>query len=292
VAETFTFRDHQGLSLSDIARLDTCVTVVDGYNFWKDYSGLETLAQRGQGRDRDDERSIVDLLLEQIEFADVILLNKMDLISPSDELQLTGLLNRLNPRAKVYPVRFGAVDFDKVVDTRLFDFEVASQDPNWLAVERGQEQSEVDEYGFSSFVYAARRPFHPARFHAWSLEEWPGVVRSKGFFWLASRYDDACYWSQAGAQCRSEPAGVWWAAAPRRVWPTAESEIRKIEDSWLEPHGDRRQELILIGTHLDQSALKRKFDECLLTPQEMKLGVEGWKKLEDPFPNWKVTVES
>ncbi len=290
VAETFTFRDELDRSLSDVARLDTMVTVGDAYNFLRDYSSRDRLKTRRQERDEADERTIVDLLVDQIEFADVVVLNKTDLVNPAELQKVKGMIRALNARARLVPGRYGQVDLDAVLDTGLFDFEQASRHESWLKKPRGTHQPETEEYGINSFVYRARRPFHPQRFYKMMSKEWPGVIRSKGFFWLASRFNQAGYWSQAGSVCRHQPAGIWWASALDDLWPSDRESLLKIKAIFEKPYGDRRQEIVLIGTDLDQEELTARFDACLLTDAEMKLGLTGWTNLPDPFPSWTMTA--
>ncbi|WPO98461.1 zinc metallochaperone GTPase ZigA [Pseudomonas sp. HR96] len=283
VAETFTFMGDDGLSLSDVARLDTMVTVVDAFNFLNDYSSQDSLDARGESMGDEDTRTVVDLLIEQVEFCDVIVLNKLDLVSDSQRDELYAILASLNPRARIEPAAFGKVALDKLLDTGLFDFDEAASAPGWLRELRGEHRAETEEYGISSFVYRARRPFHPERFHAVVHSEWPGVVRSKGYFWLASRADHACSWSQAGAMARHEIAGYWWVAVAREDWPQDPAEQAAIAELWLDDIGDARQELVLIGMHMDKVALTRMLDECLLTDAEMALGEGEWQAFVDPF---------
>ncbi|MGJ7530659.1 zinc metallochaperone GTPase ZigA [Variovorax sp. GB1P17] len=286
VAETFTFAGEDGKSLSDIARLDTMVTVVDAYNFLKDYSSRDSLQSRGESLGEEDQRTVVDLLIEQIEFCDVIVLNKVDLITEPEREQLMAILHGLNPRAKIEVSAFGKVALASVLDTGLFDFEQASQAPGWLKELRGQHTPEAEEYGIGSFVYRARRPFHPKRFFDLVESEWPGVVRSKGFFWVASRPTYAGSWSQAGAVARHGAAGYWWAAVPREHWPEDPEAVASIEKNWEEGVGDARQELVLIGIGMDEPALRQRFDACLLSDAEMARGPQTWARYEDPFPTW------
>ena len=287
VAETFTFTDEDGLSLSDVARLDTMVTVVDAYNFLKDYSSHDSLHSRGESLGEEDQRTVVDLLIEQIEFCDVIVLNKVDLVSDADREQLIAILHSLNPRAKIEISQFGQVPLDKVLKTGLFDFEEASKAPGWLRELRGEHTPETETYGITSFVYRSRRPFHPERFFDLVESEWPGVVRSKGFFWLASRPTYAGSWSQAGAACRHGRAGYWWAAVPREHWPEDPSVLALIQQHWVDGVGDARQELVLIGIGMDEAALRKRFDDCQLTDAEMALGPHVWADYADPFPAWE-----
>ncbi|MBO9680982.1 MAG: zinc metallochaperone GTPase ZigA [Acidovorax sp.] len=287
VAETFTFTGEDGLSLSDVARLDTMVTVVDAYNFLKDYSSRDSLHSRGESLGEEDQRTVVDLLIEQVEFCDVIVLNKVDLVSDADREQLIAVLHSLNPRAKIEISQFGKVPIDKVLKTGLFDFEEASKAPGWLRELRGEHTPEIETYGITSFVYRSRRPFHPERFFDLVESEWPGVVRSKGFFWLASRPTCAGSWSQAGAACRHGRAGYWWAAVPREHWPEDPSALSLIQQHWVEGVGDARQELVLIGIGMDEAALRKRFDDCQLTDAEMALGPHAWVDYADPFPAWE-----
>lgn len=283
VAETFTFTGEDGLSLSDVARLDTMVTVVDAFNFLNDYSSQDSLESRGESLGDEDTRTVVDLLIEQVEFCDVIVLNKLDLVSDAQRDELYAILKSLNPRAQIETAQFGKVALDKLLDTGLFDFEEAANAPGWLRELRGEHLPETEAYGISSFVYRARRPFHPQRFKAAVDSEWPGVVRSKGYFWLASRPAYACNWSQAGAICRHEVAGSWWVAVAPEDWPQDPDQLAAIRELWLEDIGDARQELVLIGMGMDQPALVAMLDSCLLDDDEMAAGVEVWVQWADPF---------
>jgi G3E family GTPase len=286
VAETFTFEGEDGRSLGEVARLDTMVTVVDAVNFLRDYSSRDRLQDRGESMGEEDERTVVDLLIEQIEFCDVIVLNKVDLIDQEDRERLTAILHKLNPRARMEIAQFGKVPLNAVLDTGLFDFAEASKAPGWLQELRGQHTPETEEYGIRSFVYRARRPFHPERFFNLVQKEWPGVVRSKGYFWLASNPELAGYWSQAGAVARHDAAGYWWAAMPPERWPEDPEHVAAIRKSWVDEVGDARQELVLIGVDMDETALRASFDACLLTNAEMAQGPSRWITLHNPFPNW------
>ncbi|MEW6343893.1 MAG: zinc metallochaperone GTPase ZigA [Pseudomonadota bacterium] len=286
VAETFTFRDEQGQSLSDVARLDTMVTVVDAYNFVRDYGSHDFLADRGETMGEDDRRTVVDLLTEQIEFCDVIVLNKTDLVTANELELLKGVLRVLNARAKIVESRFGQVPTGQILDTGLFDFEAAAQAPGWLKEMRGEHIPESEQYGITSFVYRARRPFHPQRFFDWIQREWPGVVRSKGYFWLASRNHAVGEWSQAGAISRHGRAGTWWAAVPRHAWPQEPAAQAMIRSHWDERFGDRKQELVLIGTGMDEVTLRASFNACLLNDDELAQPEVAWRKFCDPFPDW------
>jgi len=288
VAETFTFRDEQGRSLADLARLDTMVTVVDGVNFLRDYEAAESLASRGETLGEEDERAITDLLIEQVEFADVILISKIDLISSSEREELTQILKRLNPQAQVMPMVMGQVPLGKVLDTGLFDFERAAQAPGWLRELRGEHLPESEEYGITSGAYRARRPFHPERFHDWLNGPWTNgkLLRSKGFFWLASKPQEAGSWSQAGGLMRHGFAGRWWRFVPKAHWPQDAESTASIMAHWQADSGDCRQELVFIGQGVDFARLTVELDVCLLTDAEMALGTTEWQQLPDPFGPW------
>ncbi|SAI69343.1 Cobalamin synthesis protein cobW C-terminal domain [Bordetella ansorpii] len=241
---------------------------------------------RGESLGEEDERTVVDLLIEQVEFCDVIVLNKMDLVSEEDRDRLMAILSRLNPRARIETAEFGRVPLDRVLDTGLFDFAEASKAPGWLRELRGEHTPETEEYGIHSFVYRSRRPFHPERFFALVQQEWPGVVRSKGHFWLASHPEMAGSWSQAGAVARHGAAGYWWAAVPPDQWPEDPEYLAAIRDSWTDEVGDARQELVLIGIGMDEAALRGKLDACLLSDAEMARGPLVWKSWNNPFTGW------
>jgi G3E family GTPase len=288
VAETFTFADETGVSLAELARLDTMVTVVDSFNFPRDFFSTDDLRDRNLSAGEEDERSVVDLLIDQVEFADVLVLNKVDLVDPDAVDHLEALLRKLNPDARIVRTSFGRVPLHEILNTRRFDFERAAQAPGWLKELRGEHTPETEEYGISSFVYRARRPFHPQRF--WDLihDAWPGVLRSKGLIWLATRMQVSGIWSQAGSACRVEPGALWWAALPEDERPDDPDLGAQLAQVWHSRWGDRRQELVLIGQDMDEVALRARLDACLLTDAEMALGPEGWAQFEDPFGEWTV----
>lgn len=288
VAETFTFADEEGVSLSDVAKLDTMVTVVDAVNFMKDYEAAKLLQETGESLGEDDERSVADLLVDQVEFADVILISKTDLVSDEDVQRLIAILKTLNTDARIVPIANGAVELESVLSTGLFDFERAQQAPGWLKEMRGEHVPETEEYGIGSFSYEARRPFHPQKFYDFlhKTEGYGKLLRSKGYFWLASRPQYAGSWSQAGGIARYGFAGMFWAAVPRSNWPTDEEYLASIEKSWVEPFGDMRQELVFIGQGLDQEKIIAALDACLLSEDEVLRGKEYWQTLNDPFPMW------
>ncbi|MEN5251247.1 zinc metallochaperone GTPase ZigA [Alcaligenes aquatilis] len=286
VAETFTFEGEDGRCLGEVARLDTMVTVVDAFNFLRDYSSQDSIQSRGESLGEEDARTVVDLLIEQIEFCDVLVLNKIDLISEPERERLMAILNSLNPRARIETAEFGKVPLERVLNTGLFDFEEASKAPGWLQELRGTHTPETEEYGIGNFVYRARRPFHPQRFLELVESEWPGVVRSKGFFWLANFPTLAGSWSQAGAVARYHVAGYWWASMPPERWPEDPEAVALIKEKWDERVGDARQELVLIGMDMDEAALRARFDACLLSDEEMASGPSTWTTWTNPFSDW------
>ncbi|MDG2145480.1 MAG: zinc metallochaperone GTPase ZigA [Porticoccaceae bacterium] len=289
VAETFTFADENGVSLSDVADLDTMVTVVDAVNFMNDYDQAKYLQDTGESLGDEDERSVADLLVDQVEFADVILISKTDLVSSADIERLTAILKTLNTDAKIVPISQGQVDIDEVLNTGLFDFERAQQAPGWLKEMRGEHVPETEEYGIGSFTYEARRPFHPEKFHEFlhGTDKYGKLIRSKGYFWLASRPEFAGQWSQAGGIARYGFAGMFWKAIPEKNWPTDEEYLASIKKSWVEPFGDMRQELVFIGQGLDKSGMTSALDDCLLSEEDVLRGKAYWTTLQDPFPVWE-----
>lgn len=286
VAETFTFEDEAGESLSAYARLDSMITVVDGFNFLRDYRSADDLQSRGESLGAQDGRSVVDLLVDQIEFCDLLVLNKTDLLSPAQLHQLKGMLQALNPHALIVNSEFGQVPLDCLLNTGRFDFDRAAQAPGWLQTLRGEHQPESEEYGIRNFVYRARRPFHPQRFWHAVNHQLDGVIRSKGYFWLASRPEYAAMWSQAGAVARQGYAGRWWVSVPRTEWPQDADSLNFIAEQWQEGTGDARQELVFIGIEMDEKSVRAALDHALLTPQEMAAGPEQWITLADPVPAW------
>jgi G3E family GTPase len=286
VAETFTFADESGKSLSDVARLDTMVTVVDAFNFLRDFATADALRDRGETAGPEDERTVVDLLVEQAEFADVIVVNKADLVPPQALAQVIGVLKTLNPDADIVTTEMGRAPLARLLDTGRFSFERASRAAGWLKELRGEHRPETETYGISSFVYRSRRPFHAGRFWKLIHSEWDGVVRSKGWFWLASRMDFVGSWSQAGGLCRHGAAGTWWAATPESEWPEDPALRRQVRGEWQEPFGDRRQEIVFIGIGMDEAAVRKRLDACLLTEAEMRAGPLAWANMKDPFPEW------
>lgn len=289
VAETFTFADENGVSLSDVASLDTMVTVVDAVNFLKDYDEAQSLQEAGESLGEEDERSVADLLVDQVEFADVILISKIDLVESSEVERLTAILKTLNTTARLIPIEKGQVDIDAVLNTQLFDFEKAQKAPGWLKEMRGEHVPETEEYGIGSFSYVARRPFHPKKFYEFlhDIQKYGKLIRSKGYFWLATRPEFAGQWSQAGGMARHGFAGMFWKSIPKENWPKDEDYLESIEKLWVEPFGDMRQELVFIGQGLDQDKMTQALDQCLLSEDEVLKGKQHWETLSDPFPAWR-----
>ena len=288
VAETFTFADEEGISLSDVAKLDTMVTVVDAVNFLKDYEEAKYLQDTGESLGEDDERSVADLLVDQIEFADVLLVSKIDLVDAEDIEKLNAILKSLNTHAKIIPITQGQVSTNDVLNTGLFDFENARQAPGWLKEMRGDHIPETEEYGISSFSYVARRPFYPQKFFEFlhGTEQYGKLIRSKGFFWLGSRLEYAGQWSQAGGIARYGFAGRFWKSVPKQDWPSDKEYLESIEESWVEPFGDMRQELVFIGQNLDKTAMIDALNDCLVSEEDLDRGEDFWESLSDPFPPW------
>ncbi len=289
VAETFTFEDENGVSLSNAASLDTMVTVVDAVNFMKDYEEAKYLQETGESLGEDDDRSVADLLVDQIEFADVILISKTDLVEKKDIKKLKAIIKTLNTQAEIIPITEGRVEIDKVLNTGLFNFDKAKEAPGWLKEMRGDHIPETEEYNISSFTYKARRPFYPEKFYNFlhSTEQYGKLIRSKGFFWLGSRLEYAGQWSQAGGIARYGYAGLFWRSVPRKDWPNDKQALASIKENWIEPFGDMRQELVFIGQSLDEKAITNALDNCLVTEDDMLKGEEFWTNLNDPFPPWQ-----
>jgi G3E family GTPase len=287
VAETFTFTDEEGRSLSTVAELDSLVTLVDCENFLRDYETFDDLVDRKLGVSDDDHRNIVDLLIDQIEFATVIVLNKADRIEAEEMEELKRFVHHLNPYAQILESKYGQVDLKSVLGTGTYNEEWAEGHPNWLAVPRGSEQSEVDEYGIESFIFEARRPFHPERFAlALSFDDGilAGVMRSKGYCWIATHHSEAFRWSQAGVSIKMDQDGPWMCSVDESGWPEDEASREWIMSTMEEPWGDRRQELVFIGSEMDEVVLRSRLEDCLLTDEEMLLPPEQWALWECPLP--------
>ena len=288
VAETFTFEDETGRSLSSVARLDTMVTVVDAFNFPRLMDEAESLKEKNMEVGEDDERNIADLLIDQVEFSNVIVVTKTDLLELSETRALLATLRRLNPGAEVLVADHGKIRPAAILGTRRFDMAEAANAPGWLAELRGEHVPETEEYGIGSFVYRARKPFHPQRLYDFLVNGWRhgNLVRSKGYFWLASRFDQAGSWSQAGGIMNHGFAGLFWSAMPRDEWPDHTEQRAAIERKCVPPYGDRRQEIVFIGQELDEEQARRALDACLLNEKELAAGSDCWKQFPDPFPQW------
>ena len=291
IAETFTFAGEDGTSLSDVANLDTMVTIVDAVNFLKDYDEAKFLKDTEESLGEEDERSVADLLVDQVEFADLILVSKTDLVPTADVDRLKAIIKTLNTHASIVPISNGEVDIDKVLNTGLFDFERAQEASGWLTEMRGEHVPETEEYGIASFSYMARRPFHPQKFHDFlhGTEQFGKLIRSKGYFWLATRPEFAGQWSQAGGIARYGFAGMFWKAVPEKNWPRDADSLATIKEQWVEPFGDMRQELVFIGQNLDRNGMVEALDDCLLTEEEVLEGRTYWQTFPDPFPAWDQT---
>ena len=288
VATTFDFRDEDGHSLSDVSRLDTMVTVVDAANLIRNYSSTDFLNDRGESLGEEDDRTLVDLLVEQMEFANIIILNKVDLVSEQELEDVRSIIRGLNAKARIIETTLGQVQLDDVMNTGLFDFEEAQEHPLWAQELYNPDEHvpETEEYGITSFVYRARAPFAPEKIHAFFNSEWPGVVRAKGFFWLSTRPDFVGEVSQAGAFVKHQGIGRWWAAIPKNRWPEGAEFEGVISQYWDKTYGDRRQEIVFIGlsAQMDEDAIRARLDDCL--DQEALPENEFKTSANDPFPAW------
>tara|TARA_B100000530_G_scaffold318845_1_gene250882 strand:+ start:391 stop:1599 length:1209 start_codon:yes stop_codon:yes gene_type:complete len=288
VATTFDFRDEKGNSLSDVSKLDTMVTVVDAANLIRNYSSTDFLKDRGESLGETDERTLVDLLVEQIEFANVIILNKIDLISKEELKVVTAIILGLNAKAKIIETSLSQVDMKDVIDTGLFNLEEAQEHPLWAQelYNPNEHVPETEEYGITSWVYRACEPFNPTKIYSFFNREWPGVIRAKGFFWLSSRPDFVGEVSQAGAFVRHQGIGRWWASIPKERWPDPVAVEEVTRKYWTNEYGDRRQEIVFIGLkdQMNEDNIRNTLDACLVN--EYLSSPEVFQKLEDPFPKW------
>ncbi len=288
VATTFEFRDEDGESLSDVARLDTLVTVVDTRALLNDYASHDFLKDRGESLGDEDDRSIVDLLVDQIEFADVVVLNKFKEAGADKQDAARKIVTSLNPDAQIIETDYSSVQPERIFNTGLFDFETAHDHPLWVKELYGfaDHKPETEEYGVSSFVYRAKRPFHPEKVHEILTGDLPGVIRAKGHFWVATKPDWVAEYSLAGAVTSVKPLGTWWAAVPRERWPDDPRSLELVRQFWEEPYGDRRQELVFIGADMDKEKLIAQLDAALIQG-EQTFDPEMWENLPDPFPAWR-----
>ncbi len=288
VATTFEFRTAEGASLSDVARLDTMVTVVDAVNLLGDYSSHDFLRDRGETMGEGDQRTLVELLTDQIEFADVVILNKVAAAKPHQVDAARKIIRSLNAGARVIETNYAEVSPEAILDTGLFDFEKAQKHPMWAKELYGfaDHVPETEEYGVESFVYRARLPFVPQAIHELLNGELRGVIRAKGHFWIATRPNFVLEFSLAGALSGVRLLGIWWAGVPREQWPPSESARAYMEKYWQEPWGDRRQEIVFIGTGIDWPVLKARLDGALLA-EPLATSPETLPNLPDPFPLWQ-----
>jgi G3E family GTPase len=292
VAATFDFRSEEGESLSDVSVLDTMVTVVDAVNLLQNYSSTVFLKDSGEWLEG-DRRTLVDLLVEQIEFADVIVLNKIDAASPGQRESARMIVRSLNPEADIIETSFSKAPFERILNTGRFDFDRAQQHPLWFKELYGfaDHKPEAEEYGVEHFVYRARRPFDPAKFDRFLKESWPGVIRAKGHFWIATRPQWLGELSQAGAIVRTEGLGFWWANVPADRWPDDPFWRQSLKKNWSDVYGDRRQEIVFIGTNMDQDAITARLDACLVSGKP-GMHIAEWSGLVDPFPTWRRADEA
>lgn len=287
VAATFSFRDEEGQCLGDVARLDTMVTVVDAVNLLADYSSADLLADRGETAGDGDNRNLVNLLVEQIEFADVVVVNKASAVSAEQLGTVKQVVASLNADARIVEADYGKVELDQLLDTGLFDEERAEQHPLWAKelFDYASHRPESEEYGVESFVYRAKRPFDPAKFYTLLTgEALDKVIRAKGHFWLATRPDYLGELALAGTQKTVSRLGRWWAAVPKNRWPEDGSFEQFVLRHWDPVWGDRRQELVFIGIGMDEPAIRAALDACLLAANEFS--PDDWRTLPDPFPAW------
>ncbi|MDE0479671.1 MAG: zinc metallochaperone GTPase ZigA [Gammaproteobacteria bacterium] len=290
VAQTFTFEDENGVSLSQLSRLDTMVTVVDAASFLRDYNAADALQDRGESLGEEDQRTVTDLLIDQIEFADVIVLNKLDLVSTDQAREVEAIVKALNPGAKVLMATRGRIPLESVLDTGLFDYEKAASSAGWIRELQGEHTPETEEYGISSFTYRTPQPFDAEKLWAFLHDDgnWSGVLRSKGFFWVAADHRVAYEWAQAGGVSEVNPSGMWWAAVPREHWGHPEGRRPDQRPNWHPRFGDRTQELVFIGQQMDEETMRARLDACLLDERLACADSKAWAELRNPFPELAV----
>lgn len=293
VATSFEFRDENGLSLSDVARLDTMATVVDAVNLLEDYSSHDFLADRGETAGEEDDRSLVHLLTDQIEFADVVVLNKVSAAGPERTKAARQIIRSLNADARIVETDFSDVPVEALLDTGLFDFESAHEHPMWAKELYGFEDHvpETEEYGVTSYVFRAHAPFDPRRIHDFLNGPLPGVIRAKGHMWIASRPNWVAEFSLAGALSTVRPIGTWWASMAAERWPDHEGFRNYMRTHWQEPFGDRRQELVFIGSGIDWAAMRKGLESCLMRNATAE-NLDSFANMSDPFPNWRHAHEA
>ena len=294
VAQTFTFEDEDGVSLSHVSRLDTMVTVVDAASFLRDYNGAEALQDRGESLGEDDHRTVTDLLIDQIEFADVLVLNKLDLVTNDQALEVEAIVKALNPGAKIIMATHGQVPLECVLDTGLFDYDKAANSAGWIREMQGEHTPETEAYGISSFTYRTATPFDAEKLWMFlnTSENWRGVLRSKGFFWIAADPRVAYEWAQAGGISSVNPAGMWWAAVPKEYWEQPEGQRPDEKPDWHPRYGDRAQQLVFIGQNIDEASMRARLDACLLEERLAAANSRSWAELKNPFPKFPSDEES
>jgi G3E family GTPase len=290
VAQTFTFEDEKGVSLGDISRLDTMVTVVDAASFLTDYNAAEALKERGESLGEEDERTVTDLLIDQVEFANLIVLNKVDLVSSERAQEVEAILRALNPGATILRATRGDVPLEAVLDTGLFDYEAAESSAGWMRELEGEHTPETEEYGISSFTYRTSEPFDAEKLWAFlnDGDNWQGVLRSKGFFWVAADHRIAYEWAQAGGVSNVNPVGMWWAAIPPIHWDHPDGERPDQQPTWDPRYGDRHQALVFIGQQMDEKVLRARLDACLLDESLAARDSQNWTRLPNPFPEMQM----
>tara|TARA_Y100000992_G_scaffold288732_1_gene242645 strand:+ start:785 stop:1999 length:1215 start_codon:yes stop_codon:yes gene_type:complete len=287
VAETFTFEDEAGVSLSDIATLDTMVTVIDAVNFLTNIESIESLKDINWQTDDQDQRNVAHLLVDQVEFANVIVINKIDNLSSAELKQVKRVIKALNPDAKCLDTNYANIALAEIINTGLFSFDKAAESPGWLKEMRGEHIPESEEYNISSLSYRINRPFHPTRFLNFINTDLKGVYRVKGFFWLSTQMDLVGQINGAGNLAEISPVGRWLAAVPESEWDIDDEETKQsIKENWDTVYGDRRQELVFIGIDIDKDFIRHHLDNCLLTDTEYAAGPNTWKDHDDPFGQW------
>ena len=294
VAQTFTFEDENGVSLGQVSRLDTMVTVVDAASFLGDYNAADALQDRGESLGEEDHRTVTDLLIDQVEFADVIVLNKLDLVSKDQAFEVKAIVTALNPGAKIIMATRGQVPLQSVLDTGLFDYEKAASSAGWIRELQGEHTPETEAYGISSFTYRTSQPFDAEKLWAFLHDDgnWRGVLRSKGFFWVAADHRVAYEWAQAGGISNVDSAGMWWAAVPREHWGHPEGQRPDQRPNWHPRFGDRAQELVFIGQRIPEAAMRARLDACLLDERLASADSKAWAELPNPFPALRMVEES
>ena len=293
VAQTFTFEDEEGVSLSHISRLDTMVTVVDAASFLRDYNEAESLQSRGESLGEEDNRTVTDLLIDQIEFADVIVLNKLDLVTKEQAEKVEAIVKALNPVAEIIPTTQSEVPLNRVLDTNLFDYAKAEASAGWIRELQGEHTPETEEYGISSFTYKTSMPFDGKKINTFFEDKsnWNGVLRSKGFFWVAADHRIAYEWAQAGGVNAVRPVGFWWSAMPQDNWQMPEEQRPDNQPDWHENFGDRKQLLVFIGQEMDEEKIRAGLDACLLEESVANSGMNSWPEFENPFPTIEMMEE-